>query len=447
MRDHLIPSRPHVQGSPSPLRLRHSAKNLTGGAGLLLLRRLWDQLELGRAADEHASWLGGVYRPGLMIEIWVCLLLYGGGCMDHLVLLGERGIRRLFGWERIPHPATFGRWLRRGGERLAGVIDGICWQAVQARWARAGVPRAVMLVLDSTVAVRYGQKQAGAETGYNPKKPGRPSHHPLAAFLAGTGDCMGVVWRPGNANTAAGAIPWLRTLVQRLKAAGVQQITVRLDKGFFSQEMVRALDALDEPGVLEVRYVLKMPDSPWIRSFLPARRRSARDPRLWTAAGRLYGARLLSVEQRREAGTGAGGLALDCYEVVKRAHVLTSVPGIQAVTGWRLYNQGARIEQRIEELGQLSAGETAVDDLGGNHLLRAMAALAYQLLHIMRTTAFRGRWRRAQPESIRAWFFRLPGKLTVHSRKHYVQLQRGSPLRRPFLDALRRLGTGPPLPV
>ena len=43
-------------------------------------------------------------------RLWVVLLLYGGGVMDDLPLLERRGVRRVFGWTRVPHPATFGRW-------------------------------------------------------------------------------------------------------------------------------------------------------------------------------------------------------------------------------------------------------------------------------------------------------------------------------------------------
>lgn len=307
---------------------------------------------------------------------------------------------------------------------------------VRARWAVAGVPKAVMLVLDSTVVQRYGLKQAGAEKGYNPKKRGRPSHHPLVAFLAETADCLGVRWRPGSANTAAGAIPWIQTLVGQLRAAGVQEITLRLDKGFFSREMVEALEALG------VSYVLKVPDFAWVKSRFSPYRRSAKDPSLWTASGTLYGARLLTTQQRREIA-GEDELALGGYEVEKTAHVLTNVGGISALSAWRRYNQGALVEQRIEELGQLSVGATAVDDLGGNHLLWALGALAYEMLHTIRTTALSGSWRRAQPKRLRAWLFRLPAKLTTHARKHYVQLQRAEPLRRELLQALRRIGTGP----
>jgi hypothetical protein len=428
VRVHTIGSRPHVQGAPAPLRLRHSAGELTDGAGLLLLRRLWDQIGLGERLDTQASWLGGAYRPSLMVELWVVLSLYGGGHMDDLRMLAGRGIRRLFSWKAVPDATTFGRWLRRGGERLARQLDQLLWQMVRTRWAVSGVPKAVMLVLDSTVVQRYGLKQAGAENGYNPMKRGRPSHHPLVAFLAETGDCLGVIWRPGNANTAAGAIPWIQTLVGQLRAAGVQQITVRLDKGFFSREMVEALEALG------VSYVLKVPDFTWVESRLSAYRRSRKDPSLWTASGTLYGARLLTTQQRREI-EGQDELVLGSYEILKTAHVLTNVEGLTALSAWRLYNQGARVEHRIEELGQLSVGQTAVDDLGGNHLLWALGALAYQMLHTIRTTALSGAWRRAQPKRLRAWLFRLPAKLTTHARKQYVQLQRTEPLRRELLQA------------
>jgi hypothetical protein len=127
--------------------------------------------------------------------------------------------------------------------------------------------------------------------------------------------------------------------------------------------------------------------------------------------------------------------------------VLTNIAAIHALTAWRLYNRGAVVEHRIAELAQLGIGKTAVDDLGGNRLLWAMGALAYQLLHVIRTTALTGSWRRAQPERIRSWILRLPAKLTRHARKTYVQLQRSEPVRAEFLHALRSIARlrAPPL--
>ncbi len=81
-----------------------------------------------------------------------------------------------------------------------------------------------------------------------------------------------------------------------------------------------------------------------------------------------------------------------------------------------------------------------MDDLGGNAILAGLGAVAYQLLHVVRTTALTGDWRRSQPERLRVWLFRLPARVTTHARKRYVQLGHEEPLREIFLSALRRLG-------
>lgn len=441
MRNHRIANRPHVQGDRSALRLRRSAGELTDGGGLLLVRKLWDRMGLGGWLDQQAGEVGGRYRPSLMVELWVALVIYGGGAMDDLPRLASRGVRRLFGWTSVPDPTTYGRWLRRAGETVPKQLDALLWRMVRMRWAVAGVPKAVMLLVDSHVAVRYGDKQAGAEKGYNPKKPGRRSHHPMMAFLAETGDCMGVRWRAGNAHTAEGACAWIEEMVTRLRAAGVERITLRLDKGFFSKEMVRTLQRL------EVDFVLKVPAYKPFRRLLGALRQSNRDERLWTGSAALYGARLLAVEQRRDLDAEAGELELGPVEVQKRAYVLTNLR-LRAISAWRLYNRGTVVESRIKELVQLGAGRTAVDDLGGNHLLWAMTALAYQVQHTIRSHGLTGGWRRSEPNRLRNWLFRMPAKLTSHARKRYVQITRGEPIGEMLLRALRRLeALGPPLPA
>lgn len=447
MRNHRIDSRAHVQGTAAALRLRHSARNLTDAGGLVVIRRLWDTLDLGSMIDRGAQAVGGFFRPSLMVEVWVVLLLYGGRVLDDLPLLDRRGVRRLFGWVRVPDPTSFGRWLRRAGGVLVPLLDELLWYVVRRRWAAAGgAPRALTLILDSTVAVRYGLEQAGAERGYNPKKPGRPSHHPLLAFLQETGDCLGVRWRPGNAHTAAGAEAWLTDLVGRLRGAGVADITVRLDKGFFSRSMVRTLEALD------VRFLLKIPAHGWLQDHQAPWRRSAKGEdifpghELWTTSGSLWNVRLLSIQTRRPL-QGEGTLELDTYEVPLTAHVLTNIEGIHALSAWRRYNQGALIEQRIEELGQLGLGHTAVDDLDGNALLWSLGVFAYQILHTLRSTALSGSWRRAQPKRLRLWLLRVPGRFTGHARKSYLQLLHDDPARSLLLAALRRLLHGLPPPV
>ncbi len=52
----------------------------------------------------------------------------------------------------------------------------------------------------------YG-KQKDTAIGYNPQKPGRPSHHPLACVIGGTRFCLRMEWRKGNTVSASAWMP------------------------------------------------------------------------------------------------------------------------------------------------------------------------------------------------------------------------------------------------
>ena len=221
---------------------------------------------------------------------------------------------------------------------------------------------------------------------------------------------------------------------------------MRPGKGFFSRKMARTLEELG------VSFPLKVPRHHWLRDHQGPWRFSAKGEavfpgeELWTTTGKLQGARLLSLRTTRPLNT-QDMLNLDTYDVVLQADVLTNIAGIHALTAWRLYNRGAVVERRIEELAQLSAGETAVDDADGNALLWSLAVVAYQTLHTLRENFLSGSWRTAQPKRLRLRLFRLPAKLTTHARKTHLQLLRGEPVRPRLLAALRALNHAIPPPA
>jgi hypothetical protein len=312
-------------------------------------------------------------------------------------------------------------------------------RVVRARWDAAGrVPKAVMLLFDSTVVQRYGQKQAGAVNGYNPKKKGRPSHHPLLAFLD-TGDCLGVRWRPGNANTAEGFEAWVEELVAWLRAQGVERILVRLDKGFFKASHIEKLLGLG------VEFVMKMQEANTLQQYKGPFTRSEEDPRLEVGEGARWGARMLSVRQCEKAPEGE----LDLGHVVLKHQltILTNVEEIDPLTAWRMYNQGAQVEHRIEEMGQVGVGRTAVNDLGGNELLWSLGALAYELLHVTRTTVLDKKHARQQVKTLRAFVLRTPGKVVRHARRLCLKLTKGDPLLGLLTRAAHRIEWLRPVPL
>ena len=72
-----------------------------------------------------------------------------------------------------------------------------------------------ILDVDVTVKPLYGHQQ-GAEIGYNPQKPGRPSHVYHSYFVANLRISLGVEVRPGNEHSAARGMPQLWKTLDKL---------------------------------------------------------------------------------------------------------------------------------------------------------------------------------------------------------------------------------------
>lgn len=410
--------------------MEFTQERLTDAPGLLGLRALLDALGVSAMLDALGAKIGGDFRPATMVEQWLSVLWYGGGCLDHLKQLEARGVRELFGWKAVPDPTTYGRWLRRDGDEMGKQVEEVLREVVSLRWGVVGVPEEVVLIFDATVQVRYGRDQAGAEVGFNPHKKGRPSHHPMLGVLD-TGDCVSVRWRSGRAHCADGISEELPRTVAWLRAQGVKRIRVRLDKGFFSRAMVELLQSLD------VEFVLKMQEAKPLQQFKGPFERYLHDPRLMVSEGEWSGVRMLCVREWEEPKDGE--LALGHVVLKKQSTVLTNIPGIDAVEAWRLYNEGAVVEQRIEEFGQLGVGKTAVDDLGGNRLLWSMGGLAYQLMHFLRTVGLPAPLQKSQVKTLRMWLIRMPAKIVRHARRLSVKLIEADPLAHVLWDAIQKL--------
>ena len=95
------------------------------------------------------------------------------------------------------------------------------------------------LDFDSTVMVRQGS-QEGAAKGYNPKRPGRPSHHPLLAFVSDVRMIANYWLRPGNTSASTNYLSFLEDTLSRLQDKRVGLI--RMDSSFFSGNILGYLE-------------------------------------------------------------------------------------------------------------------------------------------------------------------------------------------------------------
>src|SRR5512139_1815484 len=181
------------------------------------------------------------------------------------VLRADEPVRQLFGLRRFPSTATFTRFFRRFTAKTSTETFAPLFASCLARLPerRAGYT----LDLDSSVFERYGT-QEGALKGYNPKKRGRPSHHPLFAVLA-EARCIAHVWlRSGNTGAARGASAFLAE-VQALCPAHVGLTLVRADSGFFDEAFLGTLETARLPYIVAARFTNPLQAAAYRLSFRP----------------------------------------------------------------------------------------------------------------------------------------------------------------------------------
>ena len=105
--------------------------------------------------------------------------------------------------------------VRRALKKCApGVLD--AWLAGHSREVlEALLQYDWILDIDNTVKPLYGH-QEGAEPGYNPAKPGRPSHNYHSYFIALVRLCLGVDVHPGSEHAACHGLPGLWAFLDAL---------------------------------------------------------------------------------------------------------------------------------------------------------------------------------------------------------------------------------------
>lgn len=106
--------------------------------------------------------------------------------------------------------------LRRALLKIAETAEGVVW--LQTHLYKCYQPLLEVpwvLDVDTTVKVLYG-KQEGAVVGYNPKKPGRPSHTYHTFSIANLRLILDVDVQPGNQMAASYTAPELWSLLERI---------------------------------------------------------------------------------------------------------------------------------------------------------------------------------------------------------------------------------------
>lgn len=240
------------------VQIEFSEKKMTAYGGFSLLAKFFENIGLRSAVEsfmpvqEKSPNSLGIFAKVLS---FILTAIAGGKRFSHLVFLQHslEIFGKLFGVKRLPKSTTaitrfFNKiksW-QKAEEMAEGVwnyLFGIIpWNTINHDY----------ISFDSSVVTRFGQ-QEGAKCGYNPKKPGRPSHNPICAFLSNSRFILNIWNRAGNARSAENVVEFAKQTCVRL-GDKISIDAVLADSGFYEKPFIDFLEENGHKYVIAVRF-------------------------------------------------------------------------------------------------------------------------------------------------------------------------------------------------
>lgn len=419
------------KSSSRQIEIEFTDKPMTPYGGLILLARFFDKLKLrsllaSALPDQRTS---PNARP--VVEIAMALMAAvacGATRFAHVGRLRwDRVLPSLLRLQRIPSAATMTRYF---GSFTQGQVERMAHRFGQ--WTLDHLPkitRSYTLDLDSSVVTRYGRQQ-GAKKGYNPKKPGRPSHRPVFAFLAEAKILANLWLRSGNTSDVSGAVEFLKETLAKLPPH-IQIRALRADSGFHDQKFFRFLEMRGIPYTVYVRMDRRiqrtiatttnwqpLEDDPY-RQYADL----SYQARTWDRPRRLVALR----EQIREGKDNRGKTLFDMTDYTYTA-ILTNMH-LPAVDVWRFYNQRADVENRIKELKEdFGADGFCLDSFYGTEAVLRLMGFFYNLITLFKDRVLQNT--KPRLKTIRFQILMVAGVLGAAGRNALLRLSASAQLRK-----------------
>lgn len=186
-----------------------------------------------------------------VLGTWLLSVLSGHRRYAHVTALRNDGVNPgMLGMQRVVSEDALRRALSHLAERDVAATD---WMQRHLRDSAWGLLSAGEWILDvdATVKPLYGH-QEGAVVGFNPHKPGRPSHVNHSYWASPLRLALRVEVEPGNRSHAKYGLPGLLSLLDDLGAARAPYL-VRGDKAYAGDEILQALEARQQPYLFKLR--------------------------------------------------------------------------------------------------------------------------------------------------------------------------------------------------
>jgi len=178
------------------------------------------------------------YKAQSLIEGFMVSVILGAKRFTHSgTIRNDEVINKIFGWEKgMGSQSTFGRFFRR----FDFDDNDIYMQKFNKKWFEKVDIEKHTIDIDSSVITRYGN-QEGVEVGYNPKRHGRGSHHPMIAFSAEAKMVIQAWMRTGDSASSTKFNEFLDEVIAVLPKEKIGLI--RADSGFSGNAILSHLES------------------------------------------------------------------------------------------------------------------------------------------------------------------------------------------------------------
>jgi hypothetical protein len=421
-----------------------TGKNLTRFGGSGLIRRFFKRHDILKNLDSRINIKGrrkSRYSPGAVITSCLYGIFLGYSRPSHMALLTvDRIFQKVVGLRAFPVQSTISRFLKTLKVSVAREIASFNFDLLMGFRDQFKAYKTITLDLDSHVTPVYGNQQR-AGLGYNPKKKGRKSYHPLQCFIGETRDYIGGLFRSGKHHTSYHAVQFLKSMVKKLPSH-IEKIRLRADGGFFSRDMIKFL--IKE----SIEFYIVVPIQPWVQKKIG----QVKD---WTDIGggaetaecayvfkKDVSLRMVFVRQRVKVNSSprkqlkllnTGNVKYD-YQVI-----LTNGEKEPAEV-WRDYNKRACCENFIKEgIYGFGLDKVVSHSYGGNYAWFELLMLAYNLMNFFKEEVLNQKKVKNTIQTIRDRLFLIPGRLISRSRRGVLKLETTWFYRKEYEEALVRL--------
>jgi hypothetical protein len=371
--------------------ISYTNQEITPWGGMVFLRQMLDKINFKAKVEECTDMpqpgSNRGYSPLSIIESFLVSIWCGANRFMHTeITRHDQALKKIFGWIQAPaqdvYKRYFSKFTQATNQRISDyfyswLFDNICFDNYT-------------LDCDSSVMTRYGN-QEGSKRGYNPHKPGRPSHHPIIAFVADVKMVANLWLRSGNTSSSEGFVPFLEDTFQKLKNKNISLL--RLDSGFYDKDVFEYLEQKEKP----INYIVAA------RFYEPIQRIIANKQAwlvidegieisefqyqspLWEKSRRMIVVRQRIKDRPKATGKTLRLFADEEYFRQYRYSAYITNLTLSPADVWRLYRGRGDAENRIKELKyDFGFDSFNMQSFFGTEAALIFAMLAYNLMALFR---------------------------------------------------------------